>query len=876
MDKTAAKPPKAELSAATPMMRQYLEIKAKYPETLVFYRLGDFYELFFDDAKEAAALLDLTLTRRGNQGGQPIPMAGVPYHAVDSYLAKLIKLGRSAVICEQIGDPKTARGMLERKVSKILTPGTVTDEGIAPDSRDNTAACIFAGRSCYGFACLSLSSGDFKAAAVGRPEALKLLLEKHAPAEIICPEGFAEPELLADYACVKEVPAWYFDLKTCYQNLCQQFATHSLFAFDLENIEDAVCAAGALLSYVKNTQQQTLAHIRRIVREEPSSAVILDKTAQRNLELLTNLRGEKHGSLISILDQTRSPMGARLLSSLLVEPLRSNAQVNERLDLVESLLHLPQEEELADLISSCGDTERAAARTALNTARPKDLTVLRASMDALPDICSILKDSNSPALQQYAAKLPELTELAQLLHAAIAEVPSSFLRDGGVIAPGYNSHLDTLRDLMTGADRTLEQIAERERERTGIQTLRVAFNQVHGYYIEVSRGQADAVPADYQRRQTLKNCERFITPELKKLEEETLNAKAEALDLEKELYQDVLNRLNARIDELTACARALALLDVLRSFAKIAEERGYVRPQLADTSVISIQGGRHPVIETLSSQPFIANDVSFKDKRILVISGPNMGGKSTFMRQTALIAIMARIGSFVPAQSAEIGQIDRIFTRIGASDDLVSGRSTFMVEMEETASILNQATSQSLVLMDEVGRGTSTLEGAAIAQAVTQYLCTHIQALTLFSTHYAEVTALEQAYPEIMQNICFKAAETHGKIVFLYQAEPGAQSYSYGVEVGRLAGLPSEVIKCAKDLIVRLPQLRAAQAADGTAAAPSAAAIIKLEKVSEPKMELKPEEEQILRKLKELNVNSLTPLQALNTLNELQQELTCL
>lgn len=876
----------------TPMMRQYFEIKNQYPDTLVFYRLGDFYELFFDDAKKAAALLDLTLTRRGTNAGEPIPMAGVPYHSVDSYLAKLIKQGMSAVICEQVGEPVSGRGMMVRKVSKILTPGTVTDEGIAPDTQENSIACVVRGRRYYGFASLCLSSGKFKCAMAADIADLRLLLEKCSPAEIVYPENY-KPEkegdenfLFADFPCVKRLAPWYFEARTCYENLCKQFATNSLIGFDIEDLEEGIRAAGALLSYVKDTQNVSLRHIKRISREERSGYVILDRCAQRNLELISNLRGQKRGTLFSILDKTKTAMGSRLLSQYLVEPLRDNNAVNERLDIVQALIELNEPEKLDAELAECGDVERAVVRTALMTARPKDLVVIRSALKQLPQIASQLEESENPVLKAYAGSFPKLENLAELLTKAVAEIPSSFLRDGGVIADGYNEELDKLRCLMSGSNDMLQQIEVRERERSGISTLRVAYNQVHGYYIEVSRLQSVNVPADYQRRQTLKNVERYITPELKELEEQTLNAKSRSLALEKELYQQLLQTLNEQIDDLTTLSAMLAKLDVLSSFAKCAQEQHYVRPQLAADASIEIEGGRHAVIECVSGKPFVANDVSFNPQRVIIISGPNMGGKSTFMRQTALITIMARIGSFVPAKRAVIGQIDRIFTRIGASDDLASGRSTFMVEMEETASIINNATPQSLVLMDEVGRGTSTLEGAALAKAIAQYICRKINCLTLFSTHYAEITHLPESCPNAC-NLCFKAEEVNGHIVFLYQAEKGAQSYSYGIEVGRLAGLPSEVISSAKTLMAENRQhVNAAPAPKQDSKAEKTDAVQALEpggskaeaesvSVMTPELMAQlAEREQLLKnaeKIAAVDVNHMTPLEALNELYSLQQ-----
>lgn len=791
----------------TPMMRQYLKVKSQYPDTLVFYRLGDFYELFFEDARKAAALLDLTLTRRGTNNGEPIPMAGIPYHAVDGYLSRLVRNGHSAVICEQVGDPKEAKGMMERKISRIITPGTVTDEGIAPDRRDNTIGCIYRGRHYYGFAYLSLGSGTFKTTVAPDIDQLRLYIDRAAPSELVFPETFKDETLLGLVECTRQIPDWNFELQSCYQLLCRQFGTESLIGFDIETLDEGICAAGALLSYVKNTQNTPLTHITAISRDECRTTVILDACAQRNLELLTNLRGEVHGSLVSVLDHTVTPMGARLLKHILVEPLRDNTLLSARLDMVQALIDHDACAALTPMVSEIGDIERAIARVGLSTSRPRDLSHIRHALSQIPAIKDYLKETGDPALSAYGSRLEPLSEVRDFLEKAIAPVPSTFLRDGGVIAAGYSERLDSLRDLMNGSTKTLEQIEERERERTGLNTLKVSFNNVHGYYIEVSRLQSANVPPEYIRRQTLKNTERYITDELKDLETRTLNARDESLKLEKELFDEVLRYLQQHLAGLSRVARDIATLDVLLSFADVAVLNHYVRPELTTDSEIIIEDGRHPVIESLSERPFVSNSVEIKERRVLVISGPNMGGKSTFMRQTALIAILARIGSFVPATRAVIGDIDRIFTRIGASDDLVSGRSTFMVEMEETASILNNATSESLVLMDEVGRGTSSVEGEAIAGSIVEYLCERVKALTLFSTHYAKLNALEAKYP-LIRNICFKAEEVNGKIVFLYQANEGSQNYSYGVEVAKLAGLPLSVVNAAREEISEENKLR--------------------------------------------------------------------
>lgn len=779
----------------TPMMRQYLEIKQKYPDTLVFYRLGDFYELFYDDAKKASELLNLTLTRRGTNNGDPIPMAGVPFHSVEGYLAKLIKLGESAVICEQVGDPATTKGMMIRKVSKIITPGTVTDEGIAPDRIDNQIACIFKGKHFYGFASLSLSSGKFKTAVTANEKSLRLLLDTNTPVEILIPENLKTPNsLLDDIVCKKKLAPWYFDFQGAYNLLCKQFGTNSLIGFDIEDLDEGICAAGALLSYVKNTQNVSLQHIRSITRDENSASVILDKCAQRNLELLTNLRGESHGSLLNVLDKTHTPMGSRLLKRFIVEPSRNNQIIENRLNLVEELTKSSEKDNLSKYLSEIGDLERITARIGLNSARPRDLAKLREALSLTPQIKESLNFIEGESFKAFNDKLNPLPQIYELLYKSIALEPSTLLREGNVIADGYNNELDELRELMSGSAKILKEIEDREKKRTGISSLKVNFNQVHGYYIDIPKTHSAKVPENYIRRQTLKNNERFITPELKELEEKTLNAQSRSLIIEKELYGNILQKLQQNLSDLINLASSLSFLDVILSFAKVAESNNYTRPILVNESYIEIKEGRHPVVESLSDSPFMTNNLDLgKNKRIAVISGPNMGGKSTFMRQNALIAIMARIGSFVPAKKAVIGDIDRIFTRIGASDDLASGRSTFMVEMEETATILNNATYQSLVLMDEVGRGTSGEEGSSIAQSIVEYLCEKLKPLTLFSTHYTEVTDLAEKFSNA-ENLCFNAEEKNGQIYFLYHAETGKQSKSFGIEVAKLAGLPYEVI----------------------------------------------------------------------------------
>ena len=967
----------------TPMMRQYFEVKKNYPDTLVFYRLGDFYELFFDDARTVSNLLDITLTRRGNQGGAPVPMAGVPYHAADNYIGRLIKMGRSVVICEQVGD-RTKGAMITRKVTRIITPGTVTDEGMVPDNQDNVLCCVFEEKDRFALARLNISTGQFLVTELDSMAELGILLSKLNPAELLYPERFRYFQDIQNVTCRKALPLWDFNYDGALKQLCTQFKTRSLSGFGIASMKLGIRAAGALLNYVKSTQNVDIEHVTSIGNDSLSGMVIIDRTAQKNLELVDNLNGNDRASVLGVLDETRTPMGTRLLRSMLVNPLRNNEQINSRLDLVEALQHAPRSVELTELLSSMGDLERIVARIGLRSAKPRDLSKLRDAIELLPQFRSLLlegtgitpeqldagikpevgddeaavadaagaagaassdkgsksgkavratrskkkaapgkaaageadgagsdsesfdeplfkvtgADAPGPAdvaaqlheaaeaaadaadavdgaavtelnddvpvdewdeaddaaagaaagsdagdvadagsnsadagdagddwddeldgadsqrpeelvaageitgrmkllLAEKAGMLPDLGDMGTLLRRAVAEFPALMIRDGGVIAEGFNQELDELRDLQNGSENVLLAIEEREKARTGINTLKVRFNNVHGYYIEVSRLSADKVPAEYVRRQTLKNSERYITPELKVLEEKTLSARTRCLQLEKELYDRLIEELILALPRLSAFAHNIAMLDVSLSLARVALKRHYVRPQLSTDSHIKIVEGRHPVVEAISDSQFIVNSLELNSQKSLaVISGPNMGGKSTFMRQTALIAIMARIGSFVPATEAVIGDIDRIFTRIGASDDLASGRSTFMVEMEETATIVNNATAHSLVIMDEVGRGTSGAEGAAIAEAIVQFLSRKVRPLTMFATHYTEVTALVENYANAF-NLCFNAREFNGRMVFFYTAQPGRQSRSYGIEVARLAGVPPAITKSA-------------------------------------------------------------------------------
>ncbi len=851
----------------TPMMRQYLEIKKNYKDTLVLYRLGDFYELFYEDAKKAAKLLDLTLTKRGTNNGDPIPMAGVPFHAVDNYIAKLIKLGESCVICEQIGKPGEQRTM-QRKVSKIITPGTTTEEGIAPEGQDNLTACIYKGKNYYGYAYISLGSGTFKTTICASLKEVLLYLDKTEPTELVYPENFKELKELNFTGSTKALAPWNFELENAYRLLCSQFETSSLFGFDIENLDDGISAAGALLTYVKQTQNVQIEHIRSISRDDNSENVIIDRCALRNLELLSNLNGDKQGSLLQIIDRTTTPMGQRLLRKILVEPSRNNHKINKRLDIVEALLK-SNYSEIRHHLDDIGDIERIIARIGLSTSKPKDLAVLRDSLKKIASIKKLLDNSELDILKEYSQNIDPLADLEILLTNAIMEIPSTFLRDGNVIAQGYNEELDDLRNLMNGSEKLLEEIEAREKEQTGISSLKVKFNSVQGFYIEIPRSQDAKAPAHYMRKQTLKNNERYITEELKELEEKALNAKERALDIEQELFNKIILVLQQHLEALSKTSQSISFLDVLLGFAICAEENSYTRPQLSSERILTIKDGRHPVIERLSNKPFVSNSIDLGKIQMQVITGPNMGGKSTYMRQAALITIMARIGSFVPASEAIIGDIDRIFTRIGASDDLSSGRSTFMVEMQEAASIINNANSQSLVLMDEIGRGTSTYEGSALALSIAEHLVAKIKCFTLFSTHYPEIASLSSRYNNL-DNICFKAQEHDGSIVFLYQANKGYQNYSYAVEVGKLAGLPQDIIVSSKKYIANISAHKV------TANNSSDDKSVKSEKknnTEEQEDSNYQKYKEIIAKIRETEINDLSPIKALNLIYELQQNL---
>ncbi len=787
----------------TPMMQQYLKIKAQHPQELLFYRMGDFYELFFDDAKRAATLLDITLTARGKSAGEAIPMAGIPYHAADGYLAKLVKAGQSVAIAEQIGDPETSKGPVDRKVVRVVTPGTVSDEALLDERRDNLLVALHRQRNRYGFATLDIGSGRFTVFEVDGSAAALAELQRLMPVELLLEDSIDHPEILARIG-VRRRPVWEFEPDTAQRLLTQQFNTHDLQGFGCAHLTVAIPAAGCLLNYARDTQRTALPHIRSLVHERREDSVIMDAATRRNLELDTNLGGGSEHTLMWVLDKTCSAMGSRLLRRWLNRPLCNRAILEPRQRAVEALLRDYRFESVRNALQPIGDVERILARVALRSARPRDLARLQTSLASLPALQAISLQIEAPLIAQLAAQIREFPHLAELLARAIADNPPMVIRDGGVIAAGYDSELDELRGLSTNAGDYLVDLETRERARTGIGTLKVGYNRVHGYYIEISRGQAEHAPADYIRRQTLKNAERYITPELKTFEDKALSAKSRALAREKALYDELLELLNAELLELQDSAAAIAELDVLATLAERADTLNLCQPELIDDEAIDIRGGRHLVVEQVLDTPFIPNDVNFNnERRMLIVTGPNMGGKSTYMRQTALIVLLAHIGSFVPAKTARIGIVDQIFTRIGSSDDLAGGRSTFMVEMTETANILHNATARSLVLMDEIGRGTSTFDGLSLAWAAAIHLVQQVRAFTLFATHYFELTQLPENFPQA-ENVHLDATEYNDHIVFLHTIQEGPANRSYGLQVAKLAGIPTAVIAAAKQKLAEL------------------------------------------------------------------------
>lgn len=844
------------LDSHTPMMQQYLKLKAQHPDILLFYRMGDFYELFFDDAKKASQLLDISLTKRGQSAGQPIPMAGVPHHAAENYLAKLVQLGESVAICEQIGDPATSKGPVERKVVRILTPGTITDEALLNERQDNLLAAIWQEPQGYGYATLDLTSGRFIVSEIVSDETLTAELQRTRPAELLYPENFESLYLIENSKGLRRRPIWEFELDTAKQQLNLQFSTKDLIGFGVDNAHKALRAAGCLLQYVKDTQRTSLPHIRSIIMEKQTDSVILDAATRRNLELTQNLSGGSENTLASILDFCVTPMGSRMLKRWLHAPLRNIKILTNRQQAIQALQS--SGDALQPLLRQIGDLERVLARLALRTARPRDLARMRHAFQHYQDIHSIIEQLDAPYLQDIKRRIGLFDELQLLLEQSIVESPPVLVRDGGVIATGYNAELDEWRALADGASDYLDKLEIREREKLGIESLKVGFNGVHGYFIQVSRGQSHLVPIHYVRRQTLKNAERYIIPELKEYEDKVLTSKGKALAIEKSLYDQLFDMLLPHLAALQTSAEALAELDVLNNLAERADTLQYCCPQMTEKAGIQIVAGRHPVVEQVLSEPFIANPLSLSpQRRMLIITGPNMGGKSTYMRQTALITLLAYIGSFVPAEKATIGPVDRIFTRVGASDDLASGRSTFMVEMTETANILHNATEQSLVLMDEIGRGTSTYDGLSLAWACAENLVNRIKAMTLFATHYFELTHLPEKL-EGAVNIHLDALEHEETIAFMHNVQEGAASKSYGLAVASLAGVPKDVIKRAKQKLKELETLSNNSS---------------VSHVDTPQLTFLTEESPspVIEMLDNINPDTLTPRQALEWIYRLKE-----
>jgi len=787
----------AELAEHTPMMQQYLRIKAAHPDSLLFYRMGDFYELFFEDAERAAALLDITLTARGQSAGAPIPMAGVPYHAADAYLARLVKLGLTVAICEQVGDPATAKGPVERQVQRIVTPGTLTEEALQDGTRDSVLAGISRTGDGWALALLNLGNGEFAVAELPDAAALGNELARLRPSELLTPEPLP-PDLLPGPITVRERTALEFDHDLGFTRLTRHFGTRDLSGFGIAPNAAIIGAAAAVLNYAKLTQCQDLEFIDRLVRLDHRAVIALDPHSRRNLELDRRLDGSEDQTLFALLNTTRTPMGARLLRRWLNAPARSQTEVLARQAGVAALLDSDDLDELRRDLRELGDLERIVSRLALRRASPRDLARLRSALRQLPGVRRVLAGLPAPRLAALRAAMPEFTATLERLERAIIDMPPATIRDGGVIASGYDPQLDQLRDMTANASEWLAELERRERERSGIATLKVGYNRVHGYYLEASKAAGDSVPTDYIRRQTLKNAERYITPELKAFEDEALTSQSRALKLERGLFEALVAWLAESAAELRTLATAAAELDVLATFAERAGSLGLCRPELVDEPGLDIREGWHPVVRAASEAPFVPNDVRLDDgRRLLIITGPNMGGKSTYMRQTALIALLAYTGSWVPARATRLGPIDRIFTRIGASDDLSGGRSTFMVEMTETANILHHATETSLVLLDEIGRGTSTYDGLALAWATAAHLARERRAFTLFATHYFELTALATELPATA-NVHLAATEHQGRIVFLHSVEEGPASQSYGIQVARLAGVPAPVLSAAR------------------------------------------------------------------------------
>ncbi len=833
-------------------MQQYLRIKADHPDSILLFRMGDFYEVFYEDARRAAKLLDITLTSRGSSAGAPIPMAGIPYHALDGYLVKLIRKGESAAICEQVSEPTPGKGIVDRKVVRIVTPGTVTDEALLSGRQDNLlAAAARVGKS-WAIAWMDLSSGRFLTRLLPGQTELETQLERLLPTELLISEDADWAEPLAGQRGLRKRAPWHFDHESAYHLLTEQFGTKDLGGFGLEEEPAAIAAAGALLQYAQETQRTALPHIRAIQMENPQNHLHLDAATRRNLELLHHPEGRSEHTLAGIMDSTVTPMGGRLLRRWIAEPIRDRRRLQIRHNSIGALLDTRLFESLRTLFRSIGDVERILARVALGSARPRDLTTLRQALGVLPEVKASLTSSNREVLQQCGAQIECLPEIFTLLSAALVDEPPVLIRNGGVIAEAYDAELDKLRGLSENANDFLMEYENRQREESGIPSLKVGYNRVHGYFIEITHAHTDKVPLHYKRRQTLKGAERYITEELKTFEDQVLSSRERAQARELHCYEQLVSHLQSELETLQGVAGAISRMDVLCAFTERAITLDFCCPELSEETGIDIKDGRHPVIEHVQSEAFTPNNTEMNpQRRMLIITGPNMGGKSTYMRQTALICLLAYTGSWVPATSAVIGPLDRIFTRIGAGDDLSRGRSTFMVEMTETANILHSASQHSLVLMDEIGRGTSTYDGLALAWAVAEYLARKVQAYTLFATHYFELTHLPEQL-EGVKNVHLKAVEHGDSIVFLHSVNDGPASQSYGLQVAALAGIPKNVLRRARFQLSKLEQ--------GDNNNPQMGLFSTYE---EPEPELEPDNP-VLDKLDDIDPDELTPRAALD------------
>ncbi len=795
------------------MMQQYLGIKAQHPESMLFYRMGDFYELFFDDARRAAEILDITLTARGKSGGEPIPMAGIPYHAADNYLGRLVRQGLSVAVCEQTG-AVTNKGPVTREVVRVITPGTLTEESLLGARDVALLVCISEGHDDFAIASLDVSAGDLVAMRVDDMASLRSEIARLNPAELLLAENSMLNAEFGQYTRRARAP-WLFDADATRQLLLDHFSVRNLEAFDCDDQPLIISAAAVALGYARETQFNEVRQVSRMRRENAADTVVLDPGTRRHLELIENQRGDIDHTLFSVIDKTANPMGTRKLRAWLQQPLRNQNLIRDRQSRVALLLNHQHCHDVAVTLGSIHDVERITTRILLGSVQPRELERLTLSLQQLPQLAEQLKAAQNAssdkgatqtsALQACIDSTKQELQCLALLERAIRENPPVVLRDGGVIADGYDESLDELRALSGNADDFLKKLELRERESTGISSLKVGYNRVHGFYIETNRQQSP--PPHYIRRQTLKTTERYITPELKEHEDKVLGAREKSLARERELYKELLDQLQPELAKLRQIAHSLSELDVLNSFAIIADEKDWCRPELGSQTGIAIEAGRHPVVEALIDEPFVANPIHLDDaQRMLLITGPNMGGKSTFMRQTALIALLAHTGSHVPASAATIGPIDRIFTRIGASDDLARGQSTFMVEMTEAANILRNATEHSLVLMDEVGRGTSTYDGLSLAWACAMHLAQNNRALCLFATHYFELTAMATSQGSVV-NVHLEAVEHEGKIVFMHRIQSGSTDKSYGLQVAKLAGVPDSALQYAQEKLAQLENI---------------------------------------------------------------------